>query len=342
MMNNNGVINNSTNNGQTQQTTVPVVNNVPVANTVNVVDPNAVAAATQSTTVVTPTAVTNVDAIPTIQAVNNTVPTTPAVPVVVATNNVESTNNVVEKPKKKFNLSLLLILIICGLAFYIYYSTNNYKNQIESLRYNSSPVRREEEVELELDSTLVLDLYSKVKTSSKEDLGNPNFDNTLKLYLAFRQIPDYEKYISNCNLFNNSSMENISCGVSKNYVPLAFKEDVLVREYKKLFGEDAYFEHRNIQLSNFCLGGYQYIAERGEYVQGECTQNVGVSYDVEKKLVKATSVNNIVILEEEVNYFENEKVNIPKSLKSGFYTYTFRLDYNYNYVIESRVFRSKY
>ena len=329
---NNGVSNNNQN-GQVNGTVV--------------VDPNAIAAATQSTNVVTPVSTVNVNNATAATVQNVGVVSQQTIDAVVPPSNVSNIPPTGDaqtpaKVKKKFSLSLLLFIVLVGVSAYAYFSINNYKNELESVRYNCSPVRREEEVELDVNSTLVNELYAKVKTNSREDLGNPYFDDNLKLYLAYRQILDYEKYNSNCNLFNNTAMENYSCVSNKTFVPNAFKPEVLEREYKKLFGEDSYFQHRNIQLSNFCLGGYQYIPDRGEYVQGECTRNISNSYDVEKKITKAFSVNNIVVLEEDVNYYENEKVNVPSSLKSGIYTYTFRLDSNYNYILESKVYRSKY
>ena len=85
-----------------------------------------------------------------------------------------------------------------------------------------------------------------------------------------------------------------------------------------------------------------YIPERGEYVEGECKSDNAVMYSVEKKLVEATTNRNTITLVEEVKYLENEKLKLPEYLKSGKYYYTFRLDMNYNYVLISRTYESKY
>ena len=80
----------------------------------------------------------------------------------------------------------------------------------------------------------------------------------------------------------------------------------------------------------------------GEYVEGECKSDNAVMYSVEKKLVEATTNRNTITLVEEVKYLENEKLKLPEYLKSGKYYYTFRLDMNYNYVLISRTYESKY
>ena len=50
----------------------------------------------------------------------------------------------------------------------------------------------------------------------------------MKLYLAYRQILETEKYDSNCNLFSQTSMEPYTCEVSTLFVPKAFKEETLI------------------------------------------------------------------------------------------------------------------
>ena len=57
---------------------------------------------------------------------------------------------------------------------------------------------------------------------------------------------------------------------------------------------------------------------------------------------KAVSTKNTIIITEEVKYHENEKMELPSSLVSGTYNYTFRLDNNYNYVLVSKTYINKY
>ena len=164
----------------------------------------------------------------------------------------------------------------------------------------------------------------------------------MKLYLAFRQIPDYQMYDSNCNLFSNGRMEPYTCEVSTNFIPKAFKKETLEAEWKKLYGESTPMPLINVKLENSCIGGYEWIPERDEYVQGYCKQNTATSYRVTKKLKKATTSRNTIILVEEVTYAGNEKLDLPVYLKSGTYYYTFRLDMNYNYVLLAKTYDEKY
>lgn len=245
-----------------------------------------------------------------------------------------------EIKKKSFTPILLLIIII--LVFYIVYSNNNHQKQIATLKYNCTPITSKEEVKLDLESTLVKDLYSKVQTTIREDIANPNFDDTMKLYLAYRQINERDKYDSNCNQYSNTAMEPFTCEVSTKFVPKAFKEDTLKQEIKKLFGEETNLEYKNIQLGKSCVVGYQYIQSRGEFVEGYCNQNTATSFKVDKKLIEAKSTKNTIILKEDVKYHSNEKMDLPEYLKSGTYIYTFRLDMNYNYVLVSKIYENKY
>ena len=114
------------------------------------------------------------------------------------------------------------------------------------------------------------------------------------------------------------------------------KEESLKIEYKKLFGETANFQNTNIQLGRTCLGGYQYIASRGEYVSGYCAQAPTTSYYVEKELEKAISKESTIYLYEKVKYLGSEGQKLPEELLSGTYKYTFKLDTNYNYVLISK------
>lgn len=248
-------------------------------------------------------------------------------------------------PKKRSGggLILLLFLVCAGLGGYIYYSSKAHESQISNLKYNCTPVlSSKEETKLDVDSTFVKWLYSKVETNIREDIAQPQFNDNMKLYLAYRQVLDSDKYDSNCNLYDNTKMEPLVCDVNGNFVPKAFKKDKLIIAYKQLFGEDAPLELANIQLGKSCVGGYQYIPDRDEYVQGHCTQQNSTFYTVTKKIVEATSSRNRITLKEEVKYGQSEGVVLPEYLKNGYYYYTFRLDLNYNYILVSKTYESKY
>lgn len=188
-----------------------------------------------------------------------------------------------------------------------------------------------EEKELDLNSNIVKDLYSRVKTSLREDLGQSELNDELKLYLAYRQINNTEFYDSHCKSFMTAGMEPFTCDEANNFIPKAFKADVLEVEYRKLFGYDQEVPHGNIQLGNTCIGGYQYIASRGEYVQGRCASTGTTLYRADKELTSAYSKEAIIVLRERVKYYGSEGLNVPERLVSGTYEYTFKLDMNYNY-----------
>lgn len=251
-----------------------------------------------------------------------------------------------EKIKKKVNITPILVILVIGLIGFLIYSNKLHTEQIANLKYNCTPITSsKEEIKLDLNSTLVKDLYSKVETSIREDIANPNFDDSMKLYLAYRQIKEKDKYDSNCNLFSTTSMEPYICEVSTNFVPKAFKAETLQEEIKKLYGEETQIPLSNIQLGSSCVVGYQYIKDRGdngEFVEGYCKQSNATSFKVTKTLKEATSTRNTIILKEEVKYHENERMNLPETLKSGYYYYTFRLDMNYNYVLVNKTYESKY
>ena len=137
-------------------------------------------------------------------------------------------------------------------------------------------------------------------------------------------------------------MEPYKCEVSTNFVPKAFKEETLIQEIKKLYGEKTNIPLKNIQLSNSCIVGYQYIKERGEFVEGYCSGQNANLFKVDKEITKAVSTNSTVTLTEEVKYHSSEGKDLPNYLKSGTYTYVFRLDMNYNYVIVSKTYEEKY
>lgn len=244
---------------------------------------------------------------------------------------------------KNINWIPILLVIILGLGAYTVFSYKSHKDKIENLMYNCTPITASKEgVKLDLGSTLVKDLYSKVATTIREDLAQPEFNDNMRLYLAYRQILETDKYDSNCNLFDTLAMEPYTCEVSTNFRPKAFKEETLTQAIKKLYGESTSIPFENIRLGSACIGGYQYIAARGEFVQGMCNQQTATSYKATKILKEATSTRNMIILTEEVKYHENEGMSLPDYLKSGMYYYTFRLDMNYNYVLVSKTYESKY
>lgn len=257
------------------------------------------------------------------------------------TNNIEKNNlsqNTEQKPRKNSSLmTIIFLLIIAGFCFYTYYTYNLHQQEIETLKESCSPVSTSGETKkLDLDATIVKDLYAKVKTNIREDLANMELNAEMKLYLAARQIPASKIYSSNCNYFNNAKMSLYTCKESADFTPQAFKEEELALEYKKLFGENSEFNHNDIQLGMTCLGGYQYIAERGEYVSGNCTQISTTVYRANKELINATSTESTIILYENVKYYGTEGKELPEKLISGTYKYTFKLDSNYNYVYLSK------
>lgn len=269
--------------------------------------------------------------------VQNQVPVTPVV------NNVTPPNT--DTPKKKkghgFTLFLLLIIVILGGGCYFLY--NNFQNYIQQLKFNCTPISSyDKDKELDINSTIVQSLYHKVATNIKEDYAQPEWDDNMRLYLAYRQVLDKDKYESNCNSFDNSKMEPYICEESSSFTPKAFKSSSLILEYKKLFGENSNVNLNDIKLVNSCIGGYQYIADRDEYVQGFCTKQSAISYKADKKVIKAITNGNTIIITEEVKYHGNEQMDLPDYLKSGNYVYTFRLDVNYNYVLVSKLYDYKY
>lgn len=238
-----------------------------------------------------------------------------------------------EKPRKKKGLVLFLLLLIIAMGVYIYldYRKDSARGECSPLVAGDTSLR-----ELDVDSSIVLELYSKVKTTVREDLAYQTFDDTLKLYLAYRQIPHSEIYESNCNLFNENSMSNFTCSNATNFVPHAFSVDTLQKEVRKLFGESVHVPNQNIVLGNSCFGGYQYIEDRGEYVEGYCGQVPTTTYNADKELISATVQGDTIILKEKVRYY-SAQASVPDSLQSGVYVYTFRLDNHYHYAYVSRV-----
>ena len=326
------------NNGENNNTSVNTIPNLNVGN--GVVQTNSVInqGTSNNSGVQQMPSITNNDVV---QQVNNTSTTN----VATSTSNTHPAQEApkVEKTKKKINFSIILLILLLALGFYTIYSSNSYKQAIATLNYNCTPITASrEEVKLDLNSTLVKELYGRVVTNIREDLAEIEFNDSMKLYLAYRQIPDSEKYDSNCNLFNSQTMEPFKCEESLQFVPKAFKEDTLRQKLKELFGEKTQINLANVQLGSACIGGYQYIPDRGEFVQGYCSQTADTSYKVTKNLTEAVSNRNTITLVEEVKYHENEKMPLPARLKSGIYRYVFRLDMNYNYVLISKTYEEKY
>ncbi len=248
----------------------------------------------------------------------------------------------VEAPKKKKNfVPLLLVLVIILIGIIIFLVQKN-KADVSRLKFECSPVGYKEEAKLDLSSTLVQDLYSKVKTNIKEDLASVEFNDSMKLYLAFRQLGQDKIYASNCNLFSNTAMEPYTCPDLVQFAPMAFKEETMQLELKKLFGEDVNIANNNVQLGNSCIGGYQYIAERGEYVKGYCEEQPATIFRAEKKLTEVKSYGNYITLTEDVKYIGNQDATVPDYLVSGTYVYTFKLDTNYNYIYINKEYVEKY
>lgn len=278
--------------------------------------------------------------------VTNTAPNVPSTPVVEEKKeevkpeekpvdvSTEEKVEVTTKPKKKNKLSILIIILLIAALAGLYFFDQQTMNRI---RNDFSPVSTSgEEKELDVNSTIVQDLYNKVSTNIREDIANPNFDDNLKRYLAYRNMPTRKIYDSNCNLFSATSMMPYTCTESSDFYPTAFTEESLQLELRKLFGEYTKVENANIQLSTVCLGGYQYIEKRGEYVEGFCQEENTTVFRADKSLKKATSRESTITLYEEVKYVGNEGATVPEYLVSGTYVYTFKLDPNYNYVLLSR------
>ena len=258
----------------------------------------------------------------------------------VQTNTTNSTNNqvaptIVYKKVKNNATGFLLLVILClGGACYFF---NKQKNDTINYYKNAySPITSGEEIKLDVDSALVLNLYNKVSTTVLEDIANPEFDDTLKRYLSYRNLATNEIYSSNCNLFKTSGLKFYNCN-DEEFVPKAFKEESLILKYKELFGEEYVIDHASIQLGDTCLGGYEYIADRKEYVQGKCTRSDKQLVNVEKELESATSTGDIIVIYEKVRYIKAGG-EIPNYLKNGTYAYKFRLDKNYNYIFVSKEF----
>lgn len=246
------------------------------------------------------------------------------------------------KPKKKLSMTPLFLIIIVALIGGIIYINNDKESTIKQLKNQNIVIdTNDEKIQLDKNSTLVQDLYNKVVTTVKEDWANPNLDDEMKRYLAFRQLNSNMFYDSHCNLFDQNKIYNYTCD-DKDFKPKAFKEEMLKLELKKMFGENSQIETGNIQLGRQCIGGYEYIPERGEYVQGKCIENLAITINVKKEIVEAYRINDEVYIVEETKYISGNKGDIPETLKDGLYTHTFKLDTNLNYAYISKTYKPKY
>ena len=250
----------------------------------------------------------------------------------------------VKAKAKKSALAPFLFLAVLIMGGYIYYSQTTHANVVNSLRSSCSiPNTPSGEVKLDVKSTLVQSLYHKVATNIREDIAEPNFNNSMKLYLAYRLISDSDKNDTNtCNFFDSQKMEPYTCEISTRFVPKTIDEELMKLKIKELFGEDNNVELGNVQLGNSCIVGYQYIPDRSQFVQGFCDRDNAVLFTVDKNVIEAYRNHNRIVITEEVKYHENEKMAVPDYLKSGLYYYTFKLDSNNNYIFVSKTYSSKY
>ena len=259
------------------------------------------------------------------------------IPPVEVNNQINTDDNKVKVPdktnKKISPIILILIVIIMGLGGFIYINNLRHQKEIDHLKEECSPVSSADGTKLlDISSTVVQDLYNKVKTNIREDVANFELNDEMKLYLAYRQIPINKIYNSNCDNFIDSKMVSFTCHERIDFVPKAFRAESLMLELKKMFGDNIVISHDDIQLSTSCLGGFQYIPERGEYVEGECSLYPTTSFKVEKELIRAESTEKEIILYEMVKYSGAEGKEYPDRLKNGTYRYIFKLDVNYNYI----------
>ena len=249
---------------------------------------------------------------------------------------VQSGKPVKQKKKSKAGL-IFTILIILGLAGGIYYFYDQNVKLKDYYEHNYSPLNSKEEKDLELDSFIVTDLYNRFKTSAKEDYLERDFNsNTMKLYFGIRNVSSKDYVESNCNLFNNTQMKYVTCKDDE-YTPFAIDEDVLKLKLVELYGDNNGIQLGNIQLGNSCYGGFQYIADREQFVKGHCNSSVIALIDATKELYKATTKESEIKIYEKVRYFTTA-TDVPEYLRSGKYVYTFTLDPNYNYILKSKEF----
>ena len=253
----------------------------------------------------------------------------------VANNATNQVAPVIVYKKVRSGATIFLLLVIACLFGACYFFNKEKNDTINYYKNVHSPINTSEEKKLEVDSTLVQMLYNRVKTTALEDIANPEFDDNLKRYLAYRNLGTDDFYHSTCNLFKSGNIKYFDCD-DKDFVPYAFKEESLMLKYKEIFGEEYLINHASVQLGYTCLGGYEYIPRRKEYVQGKCTKNDPELISVEKSLDSASSTEDIIKINEKVRYYQVGGNKIPSTLKNGMYTYTFRLDKNFNYIFVSK------
>ncbi len=248
----------------------------------------------------------------------------------------------VTNEQKTKSITPLLLGIIVFLLIGIYGTYKFMSQRIIQTQYNCTPITNsKEEIKLDINSTLVQSLYNKVKTNIREDIAQPVFNDELRRYLAYRQIPENEKKKTNCNYFNRTAMEPFTCEESIYFTPRYFSKEILIQKLKEMYGENINIALKNIQLGKTCEVGYQYVESRGEFIEGYCNDHFSTTIDADKKLTSAISTRNTIIRVENVKY-TTKGAEIPEALKSGTYYYTFRLDMNYNYVLISKTYESKY
>ena len=241
---------------------------------------------------------------------------------------------VVQKVKNKAVPFLLLVILLFGGAAYLQYTEN--QKLINYYKYEFSPITSTKETKLDINSPLVQQLYSNVRTTGNEDYANYQFNDDLKRYLAYRFLSNKNlNYKSNCNGFDPNKTIYYSCNDNE-FNPISFKASDLDVALVTLFGANHGISHDTIQLGKECIGGFQYIEERKEYVQGLCTRNTTNLVNVDKELVSAKSTGSHIYLEEKVRYYPSDNSELPSYLISGNYKYSFRLDENYNYIYTNR------
>lgn len=244
---------------------------------------------------------------------------------------------------RRSKLTPILLVLVLVLIGYIVYTTKTNQTQINDLIYKCSPINASKEAkEIDKNSPLVQRLYNIVETNIREDVAQTEFNDSYKAYLVLRQMGKSSFYDSNCNMFSDSAMEPYKCDGISNFYPKAFSEEDYLLKWKEIFGENTKPYLGSIKLKNECIGGYQYIEGRHEFVEGYCDKQSATTFKVEKSIKKVTSTRNTIIITEEVRYKENERMSLPDYLKNGYYIYTFRLDINYNYVLVSKEYQSKY
>lgn len=222
-----------------------------------------------------------------------------------------------------------IFLLLSGITCYFLYL-----KEVKYLKnYYSPKINNGKATILDNNSTIVKYLYNTFSTNEKEDndtLGKIN--NKMKLYLAYRSLPNNKIHESNCNLYVEGKNPLYSCK-KEGYIPTSFKEEDLKLQLNILFGENNKVELNDIASS---IIEYQYIPERGEFVSGKMHGEVYIPFRKDAKLIKAYSKSTNIYLEEEVKYYSVAGNKLKEELVSGKYRYSFRIDNNYNIIFESK------